>query len=101
MCPTTIQFAMQNTRRSMSNTVLLQKEERCKHKKTWEFKEVEEKIINYGGKKDEDQDLDEEEDKKKKSSHATVPRQIMKLIESPRKCNHAHNAMELELVPLK
>ena len=45
--------------------------------------------------------MDEEEDKKKKTSHSTAPRQIMKLVESPRKCNHAHNAMELELVPLK
>ena len=100
MCPQTVQFGMQNTRRSMSNTVLLQKQERCKHSKKWEFEVVEEKIINYRGKKDDDNDLDEDEKPKKKSAHS-VPRQIRKLVEKDRECKHAHNAIELELVPLK
>ena len=100
MCKTTIDFAMQNTRRSMSNTVLLQKQERCRHSKKWEFKDVQEATINYRGKKDDDNDMDDEETTKKKVSHHSVPRQIKKLVESPRKCAHAHNAIELELVPV-
>ena len=51
----------ENAKRSMSNTVLLSEEKRCKNSKKWEYKVVKEHTINYKGKKDPDQDEEEEE----------------------------------------
>ena len=68
---------------------------------------VKEFQINYKGKKGSqqgDQEDEDEEDAKKKVSKCPVHYQdhtdriITKLVASPRKCKHAHNPIELELI---
>ena len=65
MCKATLEFAQNNAKRALSNSVLSEAEVRCKKDlvKKWEFKTVKEFQINYKGRKGSQQgDLEDEDE---------------------------------------